>query len=112
MTDLPQDTKTPEVRYVRAENGRFLPGTRPPLPQKGRLGGRALALRLLDKILAEAEVQGCMETALRDAVMKDPLKFFRQIVMPLLPQEHKMKLVEDGPISWTRLATQFPPKAN
>jgi hypothetical protein len=65
MTDQPQDTKTPEVRYVRAADGRFLPGTRPPVvPTKGKLGGRALALRTLDSVMARERNQENLANAL------------------------------------------------
>ena len=97
---------------VRDENGRFLPGTIPPGRPKGRVGGRARALQLLDKILAEDEVQERIGSALREAIMNDPVKFFRQIIMPLLPQEVKMKLGEEGAISWVRLSTMFPTQAS
>ena len=116
MSENPQYTESAadsSIRYVRDESGRFAPGTAGHnAPRKGRLGGRALALRLLDEILAEDEVQEHMADALRAAVMKDPLKFFKQIVMPLIPTEVKMKIAEEGPISWVRLATQFPTESN
>lgn len=93
----------------RDSRGYFLPG-KPPGPgkPKGSIGGRAKALILLDKIIAEEEVQERIGDAIREAVMADPMKFFRQIIMPLLPTEVKMKLVEEGAISWVRLSTMYP----
>jgi hypothetical protein len=49
MTDDPLNTPAQEVLLIRDKQGRFLPGTRPPLPHKGRLGGRALALRAMER---------------------------------------------------------------
>jgi hypothetical protein len=107
MTNAPISPKK-EYVAVRDENGRFLPGTIAPGRPKGRVGGRAKALLLLDSILGEDEVQNRMASELREAIMDDPVKFFRQIIMPLLPQEIKMKLGEEGAISWVRLSTMFP----
>ena len=86
----------------RAIDGTFLPGYRPPAAgvgrTKGSLGGRAKALLLLDKIVGEECVQAAIAKAMRDSVLADPMKFFRQVIMPLLPQDVKVKLGEEGAI--------------
>lgn len=112
MTDNPLNTSKPEVELIRDDRGRFLPGSRPPLPQKGRLGGRALALRTLDSVMAREKNQENLANALQAHFDEDPVRFFKQIIMPLLPQEVKMKLGEEGAISWVRLSTMFPTPDN
>lgn len=103
-TPLSTDSQT-----GRDSNGRFsgVPGPGRP---KGSVGGRAAALQMLDKVLAEPSAQAKLADALREYFEADPVKFFRQIVMPLLPSEavHKIQQ-EGGSIQWMRLATQFPP---
>ena len=112
MDSDPVTAPVNDVELIRDENGRFVPGTRPPPGKAGRVGGRAKALLLLDRILSEEKVQARIGQALREAVMEDPMKFFRQIIMPLLPQEIKMKLGEEGAIQWVRLSTMFPTPDN
>ena len=77
---------------------------------KGALGGRARTLMLLDRILGEDRIQREMERSLREAILEDPVKFFRTIVMPLLPQDVKIRMAEEGAIQWVSLATTFPMK--
>jgi hypothetical protein len=79
----------------RGPAGRFN-GTPGPGRPKGSIGGRAAALATLDKILGEEQVQAQIGDAMRQAVMDDPLKFFRQIVMPLLPAESKHEITGSG----------------
>jgi hypothetical protein len=109
------DDPIPAIREyvaVRDDCGRFLPGTISPGRPKGRVGGRAQALQLLDKILAEDEVQERMGSALREAIMNDPVRFFKQIIMPLLPQDVKIKLSEEGGFSWMSLPDMIRMKAS
>ena len=87
-------------RHVLTEPG---PG-RP----KGSVGGRARALMLLDSILAEEGSQEALCAAMREHLQRDPMKFFRQIVMPLLPQDIRMKLGDQGPVQWASLLATFP----
>ena len=107
-----QETSESQSVIPRAIDGTFLPGYRPPAAgvgrTKGSLGGRAKALLLLDKIVGEECVQAAIAKAMRDAVMADPMKFFRQVIMPLLPQDVKVKLGEEGARSWIRISTMYP----
>ncbi len=77
---------------------RFKPGQsgNPAGRPKGSVGGRQRALQLLDEIIAEEPVITRIGEAMRQAVMDDPLKFFRQIVMPLLPAESKHEITGGG----------------
>lgn len=112
MTDNPLNTSKPEVELIRDDRGRFLPGSRPPLPQKGRLGGRALALRTLDSVMAREKNQENLANALQAHFDEDPVRFFKQIIMPLLPQDVKIKLSEEGGFSWMTLPDMIRMKAS
>jgi hypothetical protein len=92
--DRPVSTHN-ECVTVRGDDGRFLPGTIPPGRPKGRVGGRAAALQTLDAMLGEARNQENLRHALQASFDNDPVKFFKQIIMPLLPTEVKMKLGAD-----------------
>ena len=54
---------------------------------KGTLHGRARALKLLDEILAEPQTVERMRIALTAYILRDPVRAFRVLVMPLLPRE-------------------------
>jgi hypothetical protein len=111
MESAPLNPPTDGVVTIRDESGRFLPGTKPPPAKPGRLGGRAMALKLLDKIIARDDVQARIGAAMLEEVMANPMRFFRTIIMPLLPQDVKINLGEDGAIQWVSLSTMFPTKA-
>ncbi|HMP89713.1 MAG TPA: hypothetical protein PJ991_05905 [Kiritimatiellia bacterium] len=97
---------------VRAEDGRFLPGTIAPGRPKGRVGGRAAALLELDAVMATADNRKVLREALQAHFLADPIRFFRQIIMPLLPTEVKMKLGEEGAVTWLSLSTTPRTQAN
>lgn len=59
---------------------------------KGAVGGRAAALMLLDKVLSKEKNKKLLEIALGKEFRADPMKFFRQIIMPLLPKEQILKM--------------------
>ena len=68
---------------------------------RGSISGRRQALALLDEILSEEDSKLAMADALRAYLHKNPVGFFRQIVMPLLPSEAKLELSgEAGPMTW------------
>lgn len=54
---------------------------------KGSVGGRARALGWLDSILEEHQVKVSVKRALRKYALTKPIKFYKEIVMPLVPKE-------------------------
>jgi len=71
----------------------FRPGCAPgPGRPAGSVSGRREALRVLDSVLADADIQATLETAIRAAFNKNPVAFFKSIVMPLLPAETKLSI--------------------
>ena len=88
---------------------RFQPGNPGgPGRPKGATGGRIRILLALDELLSEEpEVEG-MKKALRAQLHKDRVRFFRQIIMPLLPHESKLRLDAEGIVHWQSLLTIGP----
>lgn len=79
----------------RDSAGRFsgMPGPGRP---KGSVSGRTLALNMLDRVLAEESTQERLADALRKYFEADPVRFFRQIIMPLLPSEAVHKIQQEA----------------
>ena len=67
---------------------------------------------LLDAILNEAENQELIGAAIRASIRKDPMKFFRSIIMPLLPRDLTLKFGEEGIVQWTSILQAFPRQNN
>ncbi len=84
-------TVAPEARYSRVPL--FKPGQsgNPAGRPKGSGNGRAGALAILDKILGKESNKKLLEYKLEQEFKKNPVLFFRQIVMPLIPREHLVK---------------------
>lgn len=99
---LPFDT---DYEPARRPDGRFGPGNvvNPNGRPRGSQGGRTKALALLDQIIGEEAVQVRIGEAMRQAIMDDPMKFFRQIVMPLLPAESKHEITTAAASPWVSL---------
>ena len=70
---------------------------------KGAYGGRIQALASLDKILGRKKNLASLEKALEVEFRRDPVRFFRSIIMPLLPKESKLELDREGVIRWQSL---------
>jgi len=71
---------------------------------KGSIGGRSLALRALDELLTEEATLAELRQALREELRRNPVRFFRTIVMPLLPREAAVALqAEPGSVQWVSL---------
>lgn len=70
---------------------------------KGSCGGRTLALRALDELLDEEATLDELKRALRDHLHRNPIRFFRDIVMPLLPRRAVLDLGEQGAVQWESL---------
>ena len=70
---------------------------------KGSVGGRTLALRSLDQMLGKRKNQRALITALEKEFQSNPVRFFRSIIMPLLPKESKLSFDQEGVIQWRSL---------
>jgi hypothetical protein len=62
-----------------------------------------MALTSLDKLLAKKKNQKALLEALEQDLLKDPVRFFKTVIMPLLPRESKLSLDHDGVIQWRSL---------
>ena len=70
---------------------------------KGSYGGRILALASLDKLLARKKNQKALIVALERDLQANPVRFFRTVIMPLLPRESKLSFDHEGVIQWKSL---------
>jgi hypothetical protein len=70
---------------------------------KGSYGGRILALASLDKLLARKKNQKALIAALEKDFQGNPVRFFKTVIMPLLPRESKLSFDHDGVIQWRSL---------
>ncbi len=62
-----------------------------------------MALANLDKMVARPRNQGLLIRALERQFKKDPVEFFRTMIMPLLPKEAKVSVDHDGIVEWRSL---------
>lgn len=74
--------------------------------RKGSVGGRSLALAVLDGMLVKSRNRTALERALQKEFSENPLRFFKTIVMPLLPKEAKVAVENDGIVMWRNLQGQ------
>jgi hypothetical protein len=74
--------------------GQFQPGMsgNPEGRPKGSSGGRVQALAALDVMLAKRKNQRALVKALESEFLGNPVRFFKTIIMPLLPREAKLSL--------------------
>ena len=79
---------------------------------KGSVGGRAQALMLLDSLMAEESNKEKLRAAMQASFDQNPMRFFRNVIMPLLPRDVMLKLGEEGVIKWTSLLDTFPMPAS
>ena len=70
---------------------------------KGSFGGRVMALASLDRLLAKKKNQRALIQALERDLQADPVRFFRNVIMPLLPREGRLSFDHDGVIQWRSL---------
>ena len=79
---------------------------------KGSVGGRAQALMVLDALMADDRNKNKLRSAMQASFDQNPMRFFRQIIMPLLPRDVMLKLGEEGVVKWTSLLDTFPMPAS
>ena len=75
---------------------------------KGSPAGRTRALLVLDELLGEADNRDTLRASMQAAFDKNPLKFFRQVVIPLLPKTSLAITEERQGMRWTSLLELFP----
>ncbi len=90
------------MKYQAGQSGNV--GGRP----KGSCGGRMLALSGLDKMMARKKNQRALMLALEKELQANPVRFFRTVIMPLLPKESKLTFDQDGIVEWKTLLEAFP----
>jgi len=90
------------MKYQAGQSGNV--GGRP----KGSVGGRTLALASLDKMLTRRKNQRALILALEKELQGNPVRFFRTVIMPLLPREAKLSVDQDGIVEWKTLLEAFP----
>jgi len=73
---------------------------------KGSCGGRVQALAALDVMLGKRKNQRALTKALEDELQGNPVRFFKTIIMPLLPREAKLSVDNDGMVQWQSLLVQ------
>ena len=83
----------------------FVPGQsgNPVGRPKGACSGRMKALGALDRILGKRKNLASLEKALTVEFNLDPVKFFKTIIMPLLPKDQKIEMDGQGVIRWQSL---------
>ena len=75
---------------------------------KGSYGGRIQALALLDRLMARSKNKKLLVKALQEEFEENPSRFFKTVVMPLLPKESKVAVGTDGIVAWKSLVESFP----
>ncbi len=90
---------------MQFQSGHNSPGPGRP---KGSVSGRARALQILDALMAEEANLERLRAAMQASLEANPMRFFRQIIMPLIPKDVVLKMVEPGEIKWVSLLDSFP----
>ncbi len=67
---------------------------------KGGRNGRCKALVELDRMLDKADNQKAITEALEQELQANPLRFFRVVIMPLLPRDAALSICSDGVVRW------------
>ena len=75
---------------------------------KGTFGGRMQALAVLDRFMAKGKNKKMLSEALEKEFQDDPSKFFKNVIMPLLPRESKLQVDRDGIVEWKSLLGDGP----
>ena len=85
--------------------GQFLPGQsgNPAGRPKGSSGGRVRALMKLDEMLSKKRNERVLMQAMEAELLRDPVGFFKSVVMPLLPKESRLSFENEGVVQWQTL---------
>jgi hypothetical protein len=85
-------------------------GSKPgPGRPKGGDSGRAVAVAALDRVLARAKNRKALDQALQAEFDRDPVKFFIEVVVPLMPRRALAASQTDtNGVRWTSILETFP----
>lgn len=110
------------IQIPRQTDGRFMPGWRNPkapsrdmaaVRMKKGEGGRVAALNWLYSVTKEPMVANSIKAALRKEGKEHPLRYFKEILMPLFPKEMLMRVgAEKGGMTWASYLTSNLTTAN
>ena len=83
-------------------------------PAGGRKGplGRGRALMVLDSMMADEANLKKLREAMQEYFDRNPVRFFRQIIMPLMPRDLTLRFNDGGPVKWVSLLDSFPRSPN
>ena len=70
---------------------------------KGACGGRLRALIKLDEMLSKRRNERVLMQAMEAELLRDPVGFFKSVVMPLLPKESRLSVENEGVVQWQTL---------
>ena len=59
-------------------------------------------------MMARSKNKKLLVKALQEEFEKDPSKFFKTVIMPLLPRESKVAVDNQGIVEWKSLVEAFP----
>ena len=75
---------------------------------KGIKSGRMQALNALDGMLIDEGTLETLREGLQKSLERDPVWFFRRIIIPLLPKEASLQIENDGVFKWKLLSDTAP----
>jgi hypothetical protein len=75
---------------------------------KGAVSGRTQIVKALDRLLQDEGNQQALLNGLEASLQKDPVWFFRRIIMPLLPKEASVNIEYNGVVTWLSLSDTIP----
>ena len=98
----------PEMHFVserieKTDDTHFVLHGNPKGRPKGSYGGRIRALAVLDSLVARHKSQKALTRALEAELHRDPVAFFKNIIMPLLPRESKLAFDQESVVQWRSL---------
>ena len=67
---------------------------------------------ILDSLMADDGNKAKLRAAMQANFDANPMRFFRQVIMPLLPRDVMLKMGEEGVVKWTSLLDTFPMPAS
>jgi hypothetical protein len=70
--------------------------------------GRIQVLAMLDRLVAEKKSQASLKAALAEELHTNPLRFFRTVIMPLLPRDASLSIDRGGVVQWQSLLGSTP----